>query len=403
MSRVNDLSISESLETLDSLIASVRDDSARRRLEMLRMLKECGRQPVELAVALQVDERTIRRWITRYEEGGLEALLPNSSRSLDLDNPDLIEMVSAAMVTGQAVTLHDIRDLIKLRSGISPSLPTIAHWIEHRLLLRRSWTPINDGTAPPPPISKAIPDKVLEFLNSLPVTIDTRTWLVAFKQALSRLLGDVDLISIDINTDCDLRFPDEYATDIVVSQHFDTTGRGQSRVSICAKEATRTKALVNEMRRSGFPLERYHLPTSFEYTLGTKAHVGTILLFRERERPPIEAATIELMKSLEACMVFILTDCIARRRRVEVVESAFVDVFAGIADTHQLTTREREVLVLQLIGKSYKEISGILCVTVDAVRNNVKNVHRKTGCSSNAELFGKFFTAIAPEQRRSRR
>ena len=55
-----------------------------------------------------------------------------------------------------------------------------------------------------------------------------------------------------------------------------------------------------------------------------------------------------------------------------------------------LTNREEEILTLLLNGSSPKEIAYTLKISFDAVRFHQKNLYRKLGIQSIAELFARF-------------
>src|ERR1041384_1234385 len=58
--------------------------------------------------------------------------------------------------------------------------------------------------------SPIIPEHILRFLNSLPVTGDPVQWISTFREELRLLLGDVDRVGINININCDLQNPEGY-------------------------------------------------------------------------------------------------------------------------------------------------------------------------------------------------
>jgi transposase len=68
--------ISESLDTLKSLLKSQRSAQGKERLQMLYWLKSGQlKTRQDLARRLDRDESTIYRWLQRYRQGGLDALL----------------------------------------------------------------------------------------------------------------------------------------------------------------------------------------------------------------------------------------------------------------------------------------------------------------------------------------
>ena len=62
-----------------------------------------------------------------------------------------------------------------------------------------------------------------------------------------------------------------------------------------------------------------------------------------------------------------------------------------MADIENLSKREQEVLALLAKGYLYKEIAGILGITVDTVRVHGKHIYEKLHVRSRAEAAAKYF------------
>jgi len=70
------------------------------------------------------------------------------------------------------------------------------------------------------------------------------------------------------------------------------------------------------------------------------------------------------------------------------------DGFAGFFEEYGLTSREREVFTLLLTtGGAQKHIAGQLDLSADTVKFHVKNIYRKLGVQSRAELEAKVHRA----------
>jgi len=64
----------------------------------------------------------------------------------------------------------------------------------------------------------------------------------------------------------------------------------------------------------------------------------------------------------------------------------------NIRDNLNLTPREQEIFTMLLDGKSPKEIASILKVSYDTVGFHQKNLYRKLGIQSRAELFARYLS-----------
>lgn len=59
------------------------------------------------------------------------------------------------------------------------------------------------------------------------------------------------------------------------------------------------------------------------------------------------------------------------------------------ADNFNLTEREKEVLILLIKGKSYKEISSNLNISIATVKTHISNIYKKTDSKHKVELINK--------------
>ena len=66
-----------------------------------------------------------------------------------------------------------------------------------------------------------------------------------------------------------------------------------------------------------------------------------------------------------------------------------------IDDFECLTTRERDIVRLMLLGHSSKSIARCLEIAVGTVKNHRKNIYRKLAIGSQSALFARFLNLIA--------
>lgn len=69
----------------------------------------------------------------------------------------------------------------------------------------------------------------------------------------------------------------------------------------------------------------------------------------------------------------------------------------------QLTTREREVLELLLLGKSNREIEERLFISIRTVKNHVYNIYRKVGVRNRMQLMARFQPGAVHEKQSTAR
>ncbi len=237
-----------------------------------------------------------------------------------------------------------------------------------------------------------IPERILRFLNALPVTGEPLEWITVFRDELCLLLGDVDRVAVNVNLGCDLKDPQSYQPAIHI-RHFttDDSEDGELRVEHSVRENTQAERLIESIKDRGFPVDQYLSPSVFNYYLGGSAYLGTIFLWRQQGHSPISDDTLQVMMALQPFFVFALSDLVARRQQIEPADKTFLEAFRSLSVAAGLSKQEQRVIVLQLFGHSYKEIADILDVSMDGVKHHLKMIHRKTGSRSYTELFAKYF------------
>jgi len=59
-----------------------------------------------------------------------------------------------------------------------------------------------------------------------------------------------------------------------------------------------------------------------------------------------------------------------------------------------LTLKEKEILNLLVKGNSYKEIAGMIFISVETINSHIKNIYRKVNGHSRAELAARFGNSL---------
>jgi len=59
-----------------------------------------------------------------------------------------------------------------------------------------------------------------------------------------------------------------------------------------------------------------------------------------------------------------------------------------------LTSKEKEILILLIKGNSYKEIAGMIFISVETLDSHIKNIYRKVNVHSRAELAARFGNSL---------
>jgi DNA-binding CsgD family transcriptional regulator len=239
-------------------------------------------------------------------------------------------------------------------------------------------------------------DKVSEamarFLNGLPTGGEIIPWLDRFRGELRDLLGDVDLVMVDVNYLCDLQSPHSYEPTKVVTQHI-TEGREESvAIGNHDRRLPIADRLIMQARRGGFRSEEFHEPAVFEYRFAGAAYLGAIILWRALSEPPISADSLATMELLHPFLTFLLSDLVARHGLTRPIDRAFHQALDQISQELGLTDREQDILAMHLFGYPYQRIADQIHLSIDSVRKHVKSIHRKANVGTYTELFAKYFT-----------
>lgn len=343
MARKREGIVFESAERLQSIVESARSDQHRSRALMLLTFKQNPTMTFDAAAErLQYDARTLRRWWSKYRGGGLGRILAGEERA----------------APANSVTFN----YPGISSGASAT---------HNVSLR-----------------------FLKFLNALPRTFDTREWVTAFQACLESVLDGVDRIAVGVDVASDLRHPGRDRVGVLVTRHHRKgSPEGEAPVTARAVMQKPGDAFVQQLADSGLPLREYQKPYPIDYYADGE-YVGTIVLLRNTAQLPIPQSTLAFLRELEPFIVFLFTDCIARRMHDDAQLRVFPEVLRAVATRIGLAPRQLEVFTLQMIGTARDRIAEKLGIAVKTVDNHIQRIHEKAGTGNYSELLARFLTPL---------
>ncbi len=419
MSRQRSVQIQESLEHLARLEQHYRGEPEGARIKVLRLLKEDANRTIEHAASLAgCSERSVYRWWNLYLEQGINAVLGSRRKNTAQSNRigrDEIEELAAQLRVGELSTLNDVQSWLEQRFGVQYSLKGVANLLQRRLKAKRVWlvpegdearggevrsneVRMNAVKSPKTATdTTVIPDKVVHFLNRLPLTSDTQKAVDGYREALMKFLGDVDRVSLYINIRCDLM-----AEPPVVEQT-QTKGQqvmitvdatvGKEGISVASHNNSEdpSQRILENLQTQGVRLDEHHTPVTYDYYY-RNTWLGAIFLWRDRTKTPISQRTRDMVALLEPFIVYMLSDLVARHNYAHPADRLLHDALEEMMRDGGLTMQERRVVTFRLLGHAYKEIADKLNITEDAIKKHLSSVHRKTGTRSYTELFAKYFT-----------
>jgi DNA-binding CsgD family transcriptional regulator len=118
-----------------------------------------------------------------------------------------------------------------------------------------------------------------------------------------------------------------------------------------------------------------------------------VILWREKGKPEISEQTLAMMTALEPFLLFALTDLVARHQAERPIDRIFYDTIDEMAAEAQLSKQEKRIVILRLMGHSYKDLADSIHVSIDTIKKHLTQIHRKTATAGMAELFAKYFSA----------
>ncbi len=405
MARQRSTHIQESLEFLLNLERHYRGESQEPRIKMLRSLKEDPTRTLEEAAALAgASGRSANRWWQQYQKSGVDGLLARRSSAAASNGTigrNELEELRAKLHSGELITLNDVQTWLRERFGLAYSLKGVANLLQRKLKARRMWIVSDDSgvrigeSRPQKATTDApiIPDKVLHFLNRLPLTSNVSAAVERYKEALLELIGEVDRVSIFVNVNCDLSETGSGggAGGMLITVDTTTDAQGVS-VSPYSEGVRPSDRYLENFRAQGLPLDDYHPPFIIDYHYNDIRYLGTIFLWRDRTKTAISDRARRTVALMEPFIIYMLSDLIARYHYAHPVDRMFHDALRTMTEEAHLSPQERRVVMLRLLGLAYKEIADQLHISEDAIKKHLGSVHRKTGTRSYTELFAKYFT-----------
>lgn len=410
------LRIHESLEELEQLEQEYRGGPLEARIKMLKLLKNGEFSALnDILPHLNCSERSLQRWCGAYRKEGLQGLLRLGQRGGKRPrriNDEALQELRKKLANEGFTEVKEAQRWLQEQHGVSYSRSGAWHLMRSAVgAVPRGWTmmdtsmerSISSSSAEslPSKSESAISGDIIGFLNALPISSNVLEWGSTFKDSLRALLGDVDRISINVNTNCDLSTSEGSPAILFITQSIDTEEEHGLDVNTARTSSSAPfERLLEAFGRQGFPFDDYHQPHCFDYYYGS-TYLGTIFLWREAKHAPISGKTLETLKTLEPFIIFALSDLVARHQSEKPIDRVFNNALAALVSEAGLTSQEQRIVVLQLMGHAYKEMADILDVSIDTVKKHFKQIHRKTGTRGQAELFAKYFTSrLIPEELR---
>lgn len=229
------------------------------------------------------------------------------------------------------------------------------------------------------------------LLDALPQTFDVSEAVAELRDALMPLVPGADRITIAVDTACDFRNPESYRPTAELVRNLAEEGLAGVSVQTAGDAGGFTGAVLASLGSSGYPLELYHSPHTVELFYLDSMQIGCVFVWRERNKPSLTAAAVDAIESLRPFLESAVTSIIVRHQHLRPQERIVDQALVDAVNRYGLTRQERRILTYRMLGHSYKAIAEEIGISADSVRKHLLSVHRKTGTSSLAEVFGRLF------------
>lgn len=393
--------VREPLSQLKKLELDYADTPMAPRLLMLKMLKESQKRPMsEVAAELGVSQRNVMRWWKTYRTEGVDALLryrPSGGRRPRRLDDEALAALQEKLETEGIGTIEEARAWLDERFGVRYSRSGVWYLMRNSIgAIPRGWVTFHDDmaattpnpTPQPTTPTGSIPEHILQFLNGLPICGGRKEMILQIRQSLLLLFPEIDHITFAVNFACDLAAPETYQPKSGISQYPNTAYVSADSNS----DSDPIARILSSLRQQGHQFDQYHEPLGFAYYHADIAYLGVVIIWKSADSSPISEGVSIMMSQLQPFLKYMLANVVAHDRLSRPIGAVFTSAIAEMVRDAGLSSQEERVVLLQLLGHSYREIADRLYVTVDTVKKHFKQIYRKTKTKSQSELFAKYFT-----------
>lgn len=377
MARKREGSIKESLPRLRTLEKRCAGESAEQRVRMLLLLKqEPTRTMDDVAATIGCTPRTIKRWWKLYQEEGISSLI-------DLPGSPAGIRQSAGNRSGSS------QRLTRTRPDTTDPGPKKGHRRE-TVTAEESRITVEGDDALNDTHSSILWGRLLRLLADLPTMATIAEKNNAVRDTIQELFDDVDKATVVINGSCDVLRPETYQAKIfVMDLPMDGTNR---TIDVGHGKESHVGRVLLRLQSIKYRFDLYQEPHGIEYFYRGKAYLGVILLWTRRNRPALSRKTVAMMEQLEPFWISVFASAAAIHQLQNPIDDVFGKALTRLVKQFKLSEQERRVIILRLLGQSYKEMAETLVLSIDTIKHHLKSVYNKTGTGSHAELFARFFT-----------
>ena len=342
-----------------------------------------------------MSERSVRRLLVRVREGGIEAALYNGQSSRKLSPDSLLRLY-------EWVRHHPSKSLREVCTWVESHFNVLYTESGMRKLLNEAFdisrgfiipdAGSTSGAAQSASGKSFDSDRLVHFLNLLPLTMDYGEWLTQVRGALMELFPQADIVHILLNPHVDLFVRRETSPrSAFISQSTATAGGefGKPTMHMGDRKYTvlEDKIISILMEQHNRSIEEFHPPVIFNLHVHRDIHFTTItLLFSRHKANSGDQARADLEK-LRPFLTFLFTDGAAREQLGHPERMTVRSAIEEIRERYGLSPREYQVLTLYLFSGSYGRIAKALSISPETVSSHVKSIRSKTGISDRADLL----------------
>lgn len=383
----------ESEVRLRAILRTAVDDRMRARIGvLLTIMQEPNTTLADIAQKAAVPLRTMHRWMAVYQHGGIESLLDIGHAGFRI-TIEVEQLIRRKLMSHYKASASSIRRWLSTKHDVNVSLPTVIAAMNRISIAPLQFLDAPDHATISLNESQRIANWIRKLFEATPFRIDARTWIELFKESLFDI-ANIDHVSVDVNLNALQPSVESQARSLGITHHVDA-GATRSEtvyVDIRAEPLCHSRRLLDEMTEGGFPRHEFHDPEIEEYFESDDTYLGTIMLWRQRGRPPFARAETSMLRSARPLIMRLFVDCAARHQCQHPVNRLFYASLEQISIDARLTKTQQRVLTLRMLGSTSIEIAESLGIEEDTVNKHLSAVYRKSKSQGFAELYAKHFT-----------
>ncbi len=352
-------------------------------LLLQELLKKRDAPVSQLADAIERSERQVREYLTILTRKGYRSLLKQVDGTL---SDRQIEQVKEEIRMGGIERLEDARDLIERVTGVQLSVDGTRRLLDREIPVRRVYVLKREQGPVHPERIGLTTEKLITFMNGLPVNLDYKEWHRVLNKALSEFLPGRPRILTSTVRSSDL---DPHSHRRPGVRIMETVAEPQGAPKLHTSDPDRESvkgSLEGVLPSLAVDPDAYHPPLVHGVYMSEDVYLGSVFVLYPIEAHDLTERASAILTQIYAHLIFLLSDGIARFAFEERNKESEIGRLESFLFSSDLTKREREIFILYSNGSSYREIAEELNISLSTVKNHVSAIRKKVSMTTSRDL-----------------